>query len=111
MQPLLWGLAASLSGAIGALFLKKGACTFSWRRPVNKNLVIGFTVYVITTIFFLLGLRDADLSFFYPFTALLYVFAFVLGVFVLKEKVTRLKVLGMGLIVAGILLNSVGRFA
>jgi len=107
MHVLMWGLAASLAGAIGALFLKRGAKAFSWSRPVNRNLVCGFIAYVITTVFFIAGLKHAPVSFFYPFTALLYVFAAALGVGVLGERLTQQKSAGIVLIVVGVILCTI----
>ncbi len=104
---ILYGMVASVLGAFGALFLKKGAKNFKFSSPFNANLVIGFVLYVFTTVFFILGLQYSPLSFFYPFTALLYIFAALLGFFVLKEKITLFKLLGICLIILGILLNSV----
>lgn len=111
IDALVYGLAVSVVGAVGALLLKKGAKGFSLKKPVNRSLVLGFLCYVVATILFVLGVRDVPLSFFYPFTALLYLFAAALGVAVLNERLTRWKLMGIVLVVAGIVLNSVGRFA
>jgi len=99
---LLWAL-------LGGLFLKKGAKGFTLKNLVNINLIIGFILYVLATIFLVLGLQHSPLSFFYPFTSLLYLFAAFLGFFVLKEKTNRYKLLGICLVVIGVILNSIGR--
>jgi len=105
----IYGLLASITGAFGALFLKKGAHGLTLRRPVNFKIIGGGFLYAFATVFFVLGLKDAPLSFFYPFTSLLYIFAALLGFFVLRERVNRYKVFGICCIVVGIILNSVGR--
>lgn len=109
LDSLIYGTLASITGAFGAFFLKKGARSFSLKTLVNSNLVLGFVLYVLTTIFFVLGLRNSPLSFLFPFTALMYLFAALLGFFVLKESVNRYKLLGIGFIILGIILNSIGR--
>jgi len=106
---IVYGIVASVIGAFGALYLKKGAQKFRVKRPINKNVFIGGALFVIGTVFFVLGLRNSPLSFFYPFTALLHLFTVLLGVAVLKEKVTRYRVLGMCCIMLGVILVSIGR--
>lgn len=110
MIPVLafeYGIAVSILGACGALLLKLGARNFSLRYPVNFYLVLGFLLYIASTVLFILGLKISPLSFFYPFTGLLYVFAFLLGVFVLKEKTSLYRWFGLFSILLGILLVSI----
>jgi len=109
LSSYIYGLLASISGALGALFLKKGAKSFSFKKFINSNLFVGFLLYALTTVFMILGLQNSPLSFLYPFTALLYIFAVILGYFVLKEKITSYKMFALCLILFGILLNSIGR--
>lgn len=108
MIAVFYGLVASVLGAFGALFLKKGAVKLSARRPFNLFLALGGVLYVLTTVFFVLGLRHAQLSFLFPFTGLLYVFAAALGIFLLKERWSVLKTLGVLFILLGVVLVSLG---
>jgi drug/metabolite transporter (DMT)-like permease len=108
MIAVLYGLIASVLGAFGALFLKKGAVRLSRNRPFNLFLALGGVLYVLTTVFFVLGLRHAQLSFLFPFTGLLYVFAAALGIFLLKEKWSSSKSFGVLLILLGVVLVSLG---
>jgi len=105
----LYGIIASIIGAFGALFLKKGAKSISLQWPINFNIILGGFLYAAATIFFILGLKNSPLSFFYPLTSMLYLFAALLGFFVLSEKVNRYKILGICLVILGIILNSLGR--
>ncbi len=105
----LYGFIVSVVGAFGALFLKKGAKSISLRRPVNFNILLGGVLYVIATVFFVLGLRQSPLSFFYPLTSALYLFAAILGFYILREEINRYKLLGICLVIIGIILNSLGR--
>jgi len=111
MDILGYGLIVSVLGAFGALFLKKGAKKFTFKNPVNKNIVAGFITYVLTTVVFVLGVKKTTLSFFYPFTSLLYLFAAVLGIVVLKEKVTKWRLAGICCVIAGVVMVSVAQFA
>jgi len=102
----VYGVVVSVVGALGSLFLKLGAKNFSLRRPFNVRLFIGIFLYVVSTIFFILGLRVSPLSFFYPFTGLLYVFSFLLGVVILKERFSKIRLFGVFIILLGIILVS-----
>jgi len=109
MIVVLYGLIVSVLGAFGAILLKKGAVKWSFRRPFNLFLAAGGILYVFATIFFVAGLKIAPLSFLFPFTALLYVFASLLGIFLLKEKWSSLKIIGLVCIVVGVLFVSLGK--
>jgi drug/metabolite transporter (DMT)-like permease len=108
MIAVVYGLIASVLGAFGALFLKKGAVKLSARRPFNLFIALGGVLYVLTTVFFVFGLRYAQLSFLFPFTGLLYAFAALLGLVLLKERWSAMKTLGLVFILAGVVLVSLG---
>lgn len=104
MMGILFAAGASLTGALGSLFLKRGA------KPFNILLLgAGFVCFVASTILFVYGLKTQPLSALYPVMGLMYVWSMLLGKIVLKEKVTRSQILGMVLILVGLVLV-VGRF-
>jgi len=105
----VYGLLASITGAFGALFLKMGAHQRALKHLFNMTIVAGTFLYLFATLFTVLGLKNSSLSFFYPFTALHYLFAVFLGFFILKEKVNRYKLAGIFLVLLGIFLDSIGR--
>ena len=65
---------------------------------------LGLVLFGLSAIVWLLVLSRTTLSFAYPFASLSYVLILVLGRFVLDEQVTSLRLAGVGLIVAGVVL-------
>ncbi len=106
---LSYGILAAITGAFGGLYLKKGAERFHILRPFQRNIILGCFLYFIAVGFFVLGLQYVPLSFFYPFSSLMHIFASILGFTVLKERVTSSKIIGICLIVLGIVLSALGR--
>lgn len=64
----------------------------------------GLALFGLSAVIWLLVLSRASLSFAYPFASLSYVLILILGHFVLDEQVTALRLGGVALIVAGIVL-------
>ncbi len=64
----------------------------------------GLVLFGVSAIVWLLVLSRATLSFAYPFASLSYILILVFGRFVLHEQVTPLRITGVALIVAGIVL-------
>mgnify|MGYP001436856245 CR=1 FL=1 len=84
-------LIAVVGSAAGQLLLKKGMSTMGpltisldqisgilWRIGTNPYVVIGLTIYVCGTVFWLAALSRVDLSFAYPFASLSYI-AMIVG--------------------------------
>ncbi len=105
----------TLMGATGSLFLKKGAAKFhiDIRAGIiklimdtikNWEIILGVSLYFISSILFLYLLKTEDLSLLYPITALSYVFVTILSIYVLKEKMNRYKLFGITLIILGVVL-------
>ena len=98
-------------GAFGPIFLKKAAGNFSL-NPIklikNKNLIIGFTFYALGTIIFIPALKGGDLSVLYPLLSLLYVLVVFYSMWLLKEKMNKLKWLGILFVMIGIAFIGVG---
>jgi drug/metabolite transporter (DMT)-like permease len=65
---------------------------------------LGLVLFGLSAIVWLVVLSRATLSFAYPFASLSYVLILVLGHFVLDEQVTSLRLTGVGLIIAGVVL-------
>ena len=103
---------ASLIGAVGALFLKKGSKDFNIRVRIrfisevlhNKSLLGGILLYVLSTVFFMMALRLGELSVVYPLTSLTYIFTTLLSMYFLKEHVNWYKWLGIACIIAGVIM-------
>lgn len=88
-------------GTGGALKLDGG----SLRALAGSPIVwLGLVLFGLSAIVWLVVLSRATLSFAYPFASLSYVLILVLGRFVLDEQVTSLRLAGVGLIIAGVVL-------
>ena len=100
-------------GAIGSVYLKRGSEKFHIRLNLlktaidilkNYQIMTGVVLFLISSVFFIWMLRLADLSILYPMTSLSYIFVTLLSRKMLKEKINRMKVLGIFAIVVGVVL-------
>lgn len=113
IKSILLVLAASFIGSFGAVFLKAGAgrlhrhlhtLIFNWR------LAAGVGMYVLSLVFYMAGIREGELSILYPMVSLGYIWTMLWSRLFFKEPISRRKVAGLVLILAGIvLLNSSNR--
>lgn len=111
---------ATLSGAVGQILMRRGmqivgplesyavldVIQYLW-HAITQPYVIGGTI--LSGIFFfalLTALGWTDLTVAFPLTSLEYVFAAILAVLILKERVPALRWLGIGLVIAGVILIS-----
>jgi len=68
------------------------------------DLLIGLACYGLGAVVYILVLTRVKLSVVGPTVALSYVFSVLLGYFVFKETIPGLRLVGLGLIVAGVIL-------
>lgn len=104
-------LGASFVGSFGAVFLKAGAGSvrLNLRSLVfNPRLALGVALFVGSSVFYLLGLRQGELSVLYPLVSLGYVWTLIWSRLFFGEPFTRNKLLGLSLILLGIMLIGVG---
>ncbi len=112
-------LIAVVGSAAGQLLLKKGMSTMGpltisldqisgilWRIGTNPYVVIGLTIYVCGTVFWLAALSRVDLSFAYPFASLSYIAMIVGGWLLFAEKVDLWRIGGSLIIMLGVILIS-----
>ena len=105
LQSIIMVIIATLVGAFGPIYLKRGSQEFSFnifKIIKNKNLVFGILFYVLATILFIPALKGGELSILYPFVALTYVWVSLLSVKMLGEKMNMLKWIGIVLIIVGV---------
>lgn len=98
-------LIASFIGSFGAVFLKSGAnCLRVNLRDLmcNYRLGLGVGFFLLSSYFFVLGVRRGELSVLYPMISLGYVWTLFWSRLFFGERVTRNKVVGLVLILAGI---------
>jgi uncharacterized membrane protein len=70
---------------------------------LNPFVVLGFVMYGLSTIFWLIALSKKDLSFVYPFISLTYILVLVLSSLVLKESIGFNKIAGTLAIIIGLI--------
>jgi len=73
---------------------------------LNPYVLLGFVMYGLSTIFWLIALSKKDLSFVYPFISLTYIFVLMLSNLVLKESIGLNKIAGTLAIIIGLIIIS-----
>lgn len=102
---------AAIIGSFGALFLKIGSKRFSFkfkRLMRNYKLMFGVLLYAISSIVFIWGLKQGELSVLYPIVATGYIWICLLSVKVLGEKMNIWRWLGILAILIGVSLIGFG---
>jgi drug/metabolite transporter (DMT)-like permease len=103
---------ASFIGSFGALFLKAGAAKvkLGWRYLLfNGRLMLGVALFCLSSLAYVVGLRQGELSVLYPMVSLSYIWTMLWSWLFLKERMNRNKFLGLGLIVVGIVFIGIGK--
>lgn len=110
-----WAIAlvvlATMVGSFGPMLLKKASSQLKLSLKAiltNGNLIGGYLLYALATMFFIPALRGGDLSTLYPVTSLSYVWVSLLSVRFLGEKMNLLKWAGIASIMLGITLIGFG---
>jgi drug/metabolite transporter (DMT)-like permease len=109
---LLLALTASVAGQF---FLKAGALKLGRVNPENAlshvlsiavtpELLGGLIIYGLGAILYILLLTRVNLSVLAPALALSYVFSVLIGYFVFREPIPMIRLLGIGFVVAGVIL-------
>lgn len=100
--------------SLGLLLIKLGGNGTSFSFEMNAfsmamtyRLIIGLLCYICSFLLFTLILQKKDLSLIYPLSAgIVNVVSVVLGVVVLKEKISIFSLIGIALVIAGIVFLS-----
>lgn len=71
---------------------------------LNPYVLLGFAMYGLSTIFWLIALSKKDLSFVYPFISLTYILVLALSNLVLKESIGINKLAGTIIIMVGLII-------
>lgn len=100
-------LVMTMFGSVASLFLKKASDSNSLIDMLkNINLYIGGFLYVSSAVLNIWLLKILDYSVILPLTSLTYIWTMVLSYFILKEKITVKKILGICLILIGAVIIS-----
>ena len=95
---------ASFIGSFGAVFLKLGSAQMrhSLRKIANVRLAAGVAMYLLSSCFFIVAIRDGELTVLYPLVSLSYVWTLIWSRLFFKEPFTRDKLVGLFLILVGV---------
>lgn len=115
LQELGLLLLSVLTAACGQLLLKLGAlklaaieATAVTARVISAitipELIAGLAAYGLSAVAYILLLTRVKLSVAAPSTALIYIFSVLIGIFVFKEPVSSLRLVGLAFIACGVVL-------
>jgi len=112
VSSMAWVVLGSLIGSLGAVELKAG--TQHLGKSVlsiltNWRIGLGIVLYVLSSVFFVFGLRRGELSVLYPLVSLSYVWTMFWSRMFFGESITRQKIYALGLILAGVMLLGFGK--
>lgn len=96
---------AGFFGSFGAAFLKAGAARLGKSLGsvlTNWRLFAGLAAYLISSVFFVRGISDGELSVLYPMVALGYMWTVLWSKLFFGEPMTWAKLGGLGLILVGL---------
>ena len=111
LSSMAWVMFGSFVGSFGAVFLKAGAKRLDRNLKsvyTNWRLAAGVSAYLLSAIFFLLGVRRGELSVLYPLVAFGYVWTMFWSRLFFGEPLTRAKFFALGLILTGIAILGLG---
>jgi len=114
MSPFVFVAFSTVFGICGQLLLKRGMGRMDASegskillRIVTSPWVIGgLAVYGTGVLFWLLALSHLELSYVYPFASLSYIGIIIGSYFLFKERLTALRLVGIAVIIAGVLITS-----
>ena len=90
-------------GAVASLFLKKASSSKSILDLIkNKNIYIGGFLYLSSAILNIYLLKLLEYSVVLPMTSITYIWTMVLSYFILKEKISKKKIIGVISIILGV---------
>lgn len=110
---------AIVLGVVGQLFLKEGTSSLNvsisgvtgpliliWRMIMNPQILIGLTAYGVSSLFWVLVLKEKELSMVYPMIASGYILVVLFSWLVRHEAVSPTRWLGAVVIALGVILIS-----
>ncbi|HUA61874.1 MAG TPA: EamA family transporter [Verrucomicrobiae bacterium] len=114
MSPLVKSISlvfvGGVIGSFAAVLLKVGAArlTKSVWSFLNLPLAFGAALYLLSTVFYLFGIKGGQLSVLYPMVSLGYIWTLLWSRIFFKEKFPPQKFIGLALILAGVVLVGMG---
>jgi drug/metabolite transporter (DMT)-like permease len=111
LSSIILVLFGSFIGSFGAVFLKLGAehMKGSLARLLNNYwLAVGVVLYLLSSVFYMMGVSQGQLTVLYPMVSLGYIWATLWARLFFKEPFTIPKVGGLMMIVLGVALINLG---
>jgi len=100
---LFFAFIAILLTSVSQMLLKAGSDNAN-SIYFNRFTASGYLIFLIVTIFSILALRGLSLKFYYALTSLNYILVLIFSYIILKEEITKNKIIGIILIVWGIII-------
>jgi drug/metabolite transporter (DMT)-like permease len=110
LSSIILVLISSFIGSFGAVFLKLGAERMGPIATIFKNywLATGVVLYLISSLFYMMGVSQGELTVLYPMISLGYIWALLWARILFKEQFTMAKIGGLILIIGGVALINFG---
>jgi drug/metabolite transporter (DMT)-like permease len=111
LSSIILVLFGSFIGSFGAMFLKLGAehMKGSFRRLLNNYwLGVGVVLYGLSSVFYMMGVSQGQLTVLYPMVSLGYIWAILWARIFFKERFTMPKIGGLMMIIVGVALINLG---
>lgn len=107
LSSIAWVTSGALVGSLGAAGLKAGASRLElkfYSLVSNWRLALGLGLYLFSTVFFLKGLANGELSVLYPMVSTGYIWTLLWSRAFFSEAITGTKIGGIALILLGVVL-------
>jgi len=110
LSSILLVLVGSFIGSIGMGFLKKASKDLhkGFLHIISVNAALGVALFMLSSIFYLAGIRNGQISVLFPMVSLSYVWALFWARLVFKEPLTKQKFAGLGLVLIGVVFLGLG---
>jgi len=111
LSSIILVLFGSFIGSFGAVFLKLGAEHMKGsvaRLLTNYWLGVGVLLYLLSSVFYMMGVSQGQLTVLYPMVSLGYIWAILWARLFFKEPFTIAKIGGLLLIIFGVALINFG---
>lgn len=111
VSSMLLVLVATFFGSFGAVFLKSGSQKIRHGLRyliLNWHLAAGVTLFLTSSVFYVLGLKRGEVSVLYPMVSLANVWTLAWSRLFFKERITSAKTLGLLLIMVGVCFIGLG---
>ncbi|HWB82897.1 MAG TPA: EamA family transporter [Bryobacteraceae bacterium] len=110
ISSMLWVLVSSFIGSFGAVMLKMGSAKLhkGFWHIINVHVAAGVALFLVSSWFFVLGIRHGELSVLYPMVSLGYMWTLFWSRLMFGEALTRQKFVGLGLILLGVFFVGLG---